>query len=149
MISPTSAWRLAKECGASHTINVGKADGVEELQKADRRQGRALCARNVGQSGCPGRRCTRDAALGHRVCFVGEGGTITLQVSTDMIRRQVTLMGSWTFSTNIQDECTKFVADRGVDIDRQITESFKLSDAATAYEQFDKQTMGKGMIIPD
>ena len=61
----------------------------------------------------------------------------------------MTLIGSWTFSTHIQDECTKFIADNGVDIDRQITDSFKLSEAATAYTQFDKQNMGKGMIVPD
>ena len=66
-----------------------------------------------------------------------------------MIRRQVTLMGSWTFSTHIQDECTKFIADNGVDIDKQITQSFKLTEAAAAYEKFDQQNMGKGMIIPD
>ena len=43
----------------------------------------------------------------------------------------------------------KFIADNGVDIDKQITQSFKLSEAAAAYEKFDQQNMGKGMIIPD
>jgi hypothetical protein len=31
-------------------------------------------------------------------CFVGERGQVTLDVSPDLLRRQVTLVGSWTFS---------------------------------------------------
>ena len=31
-------------------------------------------------------------------CFVGERGQVTLDVSADLLRRQVTLVGSWTFS---------------------------------------------------
>jgi len=31
-------------------------------------------------------------------CFVGERGQVMLDVSADLLRRQVTLVGSWTFS---------------------------------------------------
>jgi threonine dehydrogenase-like Zn-dependent dehydrogenase len=66
-----------------------------------------------------------------------------------MLRRQVTMMGSWTFSTNIQDECTRFIADNGVKVDAIVTDRWKLSEAKTAYEKFDRQQMGKGMLLPD
>jgi transglutaminase-like putative cysteine protease len=46
-------------------------------------------------------------------CFVGERGEVTLDVSADLLRRQVTLVGSWTFSKQGQAECAEFVADRG------------------------------------
>ena len=32
------------------------------------------------------------------VCFVGEGGGVTLDVSRDLLRKQLTILGSWTFS---------------------------------------------------
>ena len=48
-------------------------------------------------------------------CFVGEGGDVTIDVSNDMLRRQVTVVGSWTFSKNGQGDCAEFVAERGVD----------------------------------
>src|SRR6185503_15929912 len=47
-----------------------------------------------------------------RVCFVGEGGQVTLDVSPDMLRRQLTIVASWTFNTVGQAECARFIADR-------------------------------------
>jgi hypothetical protein len=51
-------------------------------------------------------------------CFVGERGQVTLDVSADLLRRQVTLMGSWTFSKQGQAECAEFIAERNVDVER-------------------------------
>ena len=56
-----------------------------------------------------------------KACFVGEGGDVTLDVSPDLLRRQVTLIGSWTFSTVGQAECARYIADRGVDVDKLFT----------------------------
>jgi threonine dehydrogenase-like Zn-dependent dehydrogenase len=65
-----------------------------------------------------------------------------------MLRRQVTLMGSWTFSKAGQDACARFIAERGIALATLITHRFKLEEAAHAYALFDRQTMGKGMILP-
>jgi hypothetical protein len=51
-------------------------------------------------------------------CFVGERGQVTLDVSADLLRRQVTLVGSWTFSKQGQAECAEFIAERKVDVER-------------------------------
>lgn len=82
-----------------------------------------------------------------KACFVGEGGEVTLDVSKDLLRRQVTLIGSWTFSTNGQGECARFVADRKIDIDGLFTHRWKLTDAEEAYRLFDTQTSGKGVFL--
>src|SRR3546814_17032381 len=37
-------------------------------------------------------------------CYVGEVGQVTLDVSPDLLRRQIALVGSWTFSTVGQAE---------------------------------------------
>lgn len=139
---------LAKKCGADEIINVTNKDAVEELRKLTGGKGVHYA---VECSSNPDARvaAVRGTRTWGTACYVGEGGTVQLEVSPDMIRRQITLMGSWTFSTNIQDECTKFIADNGVPIDALITDHFKLSDAVGAYEKFDKQQMGKGMLTPD
>ena len=80
--------------------------------------------------------------------FVGEGDTVTLNVSNDMLRRQVTVIGSWTFSTSGQGKCAEYVADREIVLDRLFTHRWKLDQAKEAYELFDKQTSGKGVILP-
>jgi threonine dehydrogenase-like Zn-dependent dehydrogenase len=83
-----------------------------------------------------------------KVCFVGEGDSVTLDVSNDLLRRQVTLIGSWTFSTVGQADCARYVADRGLAVDRLFTHHWTLDQAETAYRLFDQQTSGKGVIRP-
>ena len=82
-----------------------------------------------------------------KACFVGEGGDVTLDVSNDLLRRQVTLIGSWTFSTVGQAECAQFVADRKIDVDKLFTHTWKLEQAEEAYRSFDTQTTGKGVFL--
>src|SRR5262249_52361675 len=56
----------------------------------------------------------RSAATWGRVAFVGEGGDTTFDISRDMIRKQLTLVASWTFSATGQWEGARFVADRKI-----------------------------------
>jgi threonine dehydrogenase-like Zn-dependent dehydrogenase len=79
-------------------------------------------------------------------CFIGEGGDVTINVSPDMLRRQVTIIGSWTFSTNGQAECARFVAERNIDVDRIYTDRWRLEQAAEAYALFDRGERGKGVF---
>lgn len=81
-----------------------------------------------------------------KVCYVGEGGDVTLDVSNDMLRRQVTIMGSWTFSTVGQAECARFIADRGIEVDELFTDRWRLDQAEEAYRAFDTQTTGKAVF---
>ena len=80
-------------------------------------------------------------------CLVGEGGSVTIDVSPDMLRKQLTVMGSWTFSTVVQAECARFVADRRIAVDRLFTHRWQLAQAEEAYRLFDTQTSGKGVFL--
>ncbi len=80
------------------------------------------------------------------MCYVGEGSTVTLDVSPDMKRKQITLLGSWTFSSLGQGECAQFVAERGIHLDRIFTQRYVLAEAEKAYQLFDTQTTGKGVF---
>src|SRR6266567_4397580 len=65
----------------------------------------------------------------------------------DLLRKQATVIGSWTFSTIIQSECARFVADRGIDVDAIFTHRWRPEQAAEAYRLFDSQATGKGVLI--
>lgn len=80
-------------------------------------------------------------------CFVGEGGEVSLDVSAELLRKQITLMGSWTFSIASQAECADYVADKKIDVDRLFTHRWKLGDAEQAYKLFDQQAAGKGVFL--
>jgi len=98
-------------------------------------------------SGCVGKQATV-SRRGRAACFVGERGQVTLDVSADLLRRQVTLVGSWTFSKQGQAECAEFIAERKVDVERLFTHRWRLEQAEEAYRLFDTQTTGKAVILP-
>ena len=146
----TSEERLAraKEFGADVLINPLKTENVVQAIR-DLTHGRgadvSLDASSSPQARAQAVRCVRTWG---KACFVGEGDSVTLDVSSDLLRRQVTLMGSWTFSTIGQADCARYVADRGLDLDKLFTHRWKLDQAEEAYQLFDKQTSGKGVILP-
>ena len=62
--------------------------------------------------------------------------------------RQVSVIGSWTFSTVGQADCARYIADRGIKVDNLFTHTWKLEQAEEAYKLFDAQTSGKGVFLP-
>jgi threonine dehydrogenase-like Zn-dependent dehydrogenase len=144
----TSAERLARarEFGAEEAINPKTTENVVQAIK-DLTHGRgAHLSLDASSSPAARAQAVRCVKTWGKACFVGEGDTVTLDVSNDLLRRQVTLIGSWTFSTIGQGECARFIADRGVDVDRLFTHRWNLDQAAEAYRLFDTQSAGKGVI---
>jgi threonine dehydrogenase-like Zn-dependent dehydrogenase len=137
----------AKEFGADLLINPKTTDNVvQAIREATHGRGAhlSLDASSSPRARAEAVRCVRTWG---KACFVGEGDSVTLDVSNDLLRRQVTLIGSWTFSTVGQAECARFIADRGIDVDRLFTHRWKLDQAEEAYELFDHQTTGKGVFL--
>jgi threonine dehydrogenase-like Zn-dependent dehydrogenase len=68
-------------------------------------------------------------------------------VSPDLLRRQVTLIGSWTFSAMGMQECAEFIAKQRIPLERIFTHRWRLEQADEAYRSFDTQTTGKGVFL--
>jgi threonine dehydrogenase-like Zn-dependent dehydrogenase len=138
--------RRAKEFGADAVIDPNDDDPVAAIKTQTHGSGADMA---LDTSGAPEGRLT--AVRGTRawgvVCFVGEGGGVTLDVSPDMLRKQLTIMGSWTFSTVVQAECARFVVDRGIDVEHLFTHRWQLAQADEAYRLFDRQSAGKGVFL--
>ncbi len=138
----------AKELGADVLINPKNTpDVVAAVKELTHGRGAHLCL-EASSSPVARAQAVRCVRTWGKVCYVGEGDSVTLEVSPDLLRRQVTLIGSWTFSTVGQAECARFIADRGIDVDRLFTHRWKLDQAEEAYRLFDAQTAGKGVIHP-
>jgi len=144
-VSPERLAR-AKEFGCEAIVDPGKSDPVAAIKELTHGIGADLA---LDTSGAPAARlaAVRSAKTWGTVCFVGEGDTVTLDVSRDLLRRQLTLIGSWTFSTVGQAECARFIAERGIAIDRLFTHRWRLEEAEKAYRLFDAQTAGKGVFL--
>jgi threonine dehydrogenase-like Zn-dependent dehydrogenase len=137
---------LAREFGADAVVDPREVDPVSALR--DLTGGEGVSAA-IDCTGHPDARLSavRSAATWGRVCFVGEGNTVTLDVSRDLLRKQLTIAASWTFSTVGQDECARFIASRKIPLGRLLTHRFRLAEADQAYRLFDTQTTGKGVFV--
>ena len=144
-VSPERLAR-AKAFGAAELINPAETDPVAAIRALTQGLG-AHASLDASSSPQARRQAVQSVRTWGKVCLVGEGGQMTLDVSPDLLRRQVTLIGSWTFSTVGQAECAQFVADRGIDVDQLFTERWALNDAEQAYQRFDRQTGGKGVFV--
>src|SRR5687767_8403596 len=104
---------LAREFGAESTIDASKEDPIKSLHEKTKGEGVhfALDCTGAAPARLAAVRATRTWGT---VCFVGEGGEVTLDVSRDLLRRQITLIGSWTFSATGQAECARYVADNRI-----------------------------------
>jgi threonine dehydrogenase-like Zn-dependent dehydrogenase len=138
---------LARQLGAHEIIDPKSTDVVQAIRDLTHGEG---AHKTLDASSAPEARAAavRSVRSWGTACFVGERGQVTLDVSPDLLRRQVTLIGSWTFSRQGQADCAEFVADRSVDVEKLFTHRWKLEQAEEAYKLFDTQTTGKAVIVP-
>ncbi len=144
-VSPQRLAR-AKAFGAAEVINPTQIDALQAIKELTHGLG-AHASLDASSSPQARRQSVQCVRTWGKACFVGEGGQVELDVSPDLLRRQVTLIGSWTFSTVGQQECTDFVADRKIDVDQLFTHYWRLDQADEAYQLFDQQTEGKGVFL--
>ncbi len=145
-----SAERLARarEFGADAAVDPKAADAVAAIRAATHGEGADLTLDTSGTS--DGRLiAVRGARAWGTAGFIGEGGDVTIDVSPQLLRKQLTIIGSWTFSTTVQADCARFVADNKIDVDHLFTHRWRLDQADEAYRLFDRQTGGKGVFLID
>ncbi len=137
---------LARELGAEAVINPKDTDAVKAIHDLTHGEGAETTMDCSGTS--EGRLgALQSAGTWGRVAFVGEGGQTTIDVSKHMLRRQLTVHASWTFSAVGQEECARFIADRTIPLKKLLTHRFEIGQAEAAYQLFDTQTTGKGVFV--
>ncbi len=103
---------------------------------------------------CSGHGSAQEAALRStrrwgRSVFVGEGGSIALDVSADLIHRSLTVMGSWVTSVGNMAALLELLARAECHPEAVVTHRFGIEDAAAAYALADAGTAGKVAITPN
>jgi threonine dehydrogenase-like Zn-dependent dehydrogenase len=138
---------LAQRVGADAVIDSTAIDPVTAIHDLTAGEGAEA---TMDCTGVPDARvaAVRSAGTWGRVALVGEGGATTFDVSQHLMRRQLTLYASWTFSTMGQAECARFIVDRKVPLTSLLTHRFTLEEAEAAYRLLDTQTTGKGVFVP-
>jgi (R,R)-butanediol dehydrogenase/meso-butanediol dehydrogenase/diacetyl reductase len=139
-----SADRVARalEFGADAAFDSSSVDVVDAIKQWNNNRGVTAA---IDCSGAPSARqgAILSTAIWGRIGFVGIGGSFSLDATTDLILRQRTIVGHLTFSDVSMARCVRFVADSGINLDKQFTDRWALDEAVLAYQEFDKQSSGK------
>ena len=141
--------QFSKEQGcADHTLlsDEGTLERVLELTHG------TGCEVSVDCSGAGAGRvlAVKGARRWGRVVFVGEGPKLAeLDVSHDIIHRQLTLLGSWVTSLGHMEELVERLAAWGLHPERIVTHRFGLEQTKEAYETADSGDSGKVCVVLD
>jgi propanol-preferring alcohol dehydrogenase len=133
--------KLARELGAAQTVSLEYGDVAGEVSHATRG---GLADKAIE---CAGQAETLKLALkcvrpGGRVLCSGEQGTVPLSIGEELIRRDITLTGTWYYHYSEYPrivECFR----AGLPLEKLITHRFDLQDAGEAYRLCDMGHPGK------
>jgi threonine dehydrogenase-like Zn-dependent dehydrogenase len=136
----------AKNLGAAFTIHSGEIDAWDAIRELTHGKGVPYVVETSGsdQGGLDALRC---AGAWGKVAFVGMGGKVALNVTDHLIRKQLRVFGSWTFSKSWQEECAAFVSKHQVDVEKLFSNRWELGQIDEAYRLFDQQVTGKSVIV--
>jgi 2-desacetyl-2-hydroxyethyl bacteriochlorophyllide A dehydrogenase len=139
---------MARELGAEVTIDPSADAPVEAIRALTHGEGADA---TLDCSGHPEARvnCARAARPWGKACYVGAHGTATFEMTPDVIHRQLTMIGSWTFNPLLMAECARFAVDRGVELERVFTDRFTLDQADEAFRLTEARAKGKGVFVFD
>lgn len=136
--------KLAIESGAAHQVTDGDAGELAELLGDG-----VEVAVDCSGSGAGQAVAVAGTARRGRCVLIGEGGRLELDVSRDVIHRQLTLIGSWVSSTWRMAELLQLLVRWQLHPERVVTDHFGLDEADLAYQRADAGAGGKVGIVTD
>lgn len=136
----------AKAFGAAHVIDGSQVDVVAEILRITHGKG-VTCSMDCAGGEAPRQQAVRCTAIWGRIALVAIGGNLNIDAMKDLISRQRSVIGSYTFSQAAMNECAQFIARHAVDVDKLFTDRWRLDQAAEAYRHFDGQAGGKGVFL--
>jgi threonine dehydrogenase-like Zn-dependent dehydrogenase len=131
--------------GALATIDARDDDVVAKILELTHGKGVDMVLETSGNSAASAQAIRAAKAWG-TICFVGVGAVVSFDVY-GILRKQLTMMTSWTMSYQGQRACADFVVTRGLDLDRLFTDRWSLDQAQQAFLAFDRRTGGKGVFL--
>lgn len=136
----------AKAFGADFVVNSRSQDACEAVKDITNGQGATMALETAGAAAA-GQDALRCVGTWGTVALVGLGADINVSLA-QMLRKQVRILTSWTMSIQGQKACSDFVVERGIDLNLLFTGHWTLEQADEAYRTFNRQTGGKGGLLP-
>ncbi|MBM3213379.1 zinc-binding dehydrogenase [Candidatus Poribacteria bacterium] len=137
---------LARRIGADTALQADGADLVSRIAEACGPEGPGHAFEASGSS--EGRRnavaCLR---RGGKAVFCGVGSVEATLNPTEIISRELVLMGSFVLSLPLSYELVSFLEQRRVSFESLVTHRFPITDGAEAYRVADESKTGKVLLV--
>ena len=82
-----------------------------------------------------------------KIALVGENQETTIKTSDHLIRKQLTVFGSWYFSIHEYVEILKLIDTHKIDLERLATHTFNLKEAERAFQMFNNRETEKAVFV--
>jgi L-iditol 2-dehydrogenase len=138
--------QFAAELGADLTLDPTAPDARERLDAFTRGAGLHAAIDCSGNSAGQNMALDSTRPLG-RVAFVGESRETTIRPSDQLIRKELTLIGSWYFNVSEYEEIVDVLTRGNIDLERLATHRFHIDDAETAFRLFDERKTEKAVFV--
>jgi 2-desacetyl-2-hydroxyethyl bacteriochlorophyllide A dehydrogenase len=138
--------QLAQELGADYIINGKNENVVSKIYELTGAKGADAA---IDCSGSPiAENQALDCVRSHgRVAFVGECRESTIRPSEQLIRKQLTLLGSWYFPIQEYEEICELIVRKQIPVEKLVTHTFALGQAEEAFRLFDERKTEKAVFV--
>ena len=137
---------LAKKFGIAHTINSQETDPLKAVSEITEGMLANKCIEAVGHPETF-RLALKLVGKSGTVMVIGEQGDVPINLSENLIRRDITLMGSWFYHYSEYPSMLNLYRCE-LPIKQVITDHFPLLEAETAFSKFARGETGKVILEP-
>lgn len=139
--------RLASDVGAAHTLNSENVDLIEAVREITRGRLANSAIECVGQPDAV-KLAMKCVGPGGKVLCSGEQGIVPIEINADLIRRDITLLGTWYYHYCEYPSLVECFAS-GLPLNKLITHRFALRDADKAFREYEAGHAGKIIFEPN
>jgi L-iditol 2-dehydrogenase len=147
VLDPLAARRdFALGLGADLALDPTSPDALERIRAFSGEEGLTAAIDCSGNPAAHNMALDATRPLG-RVAFIGEARETTIRPSEQLLRKQLTVIGSWYFNIAEYDEILRVITEHGIDLERLATHRFSLDEAETAFRLFDERKTEKAVFV--
>lgn len=137
---------FALSLGADLVLDPRDATAAEQIREFSEGEGLSGAIDCSGQTAAHNMALDALAPMG-KLALVGEAASSTIRPSDQLIRKQVTMFGSWYFSIDEYSDILQLIKAHNIDLERLATHTFALEEAETAFQLFDSRETEKAVFV--
>ena len=139
--------KLAADLGADIILDPNDTDLHQKIKEATANRGVSKAIECSG-AGLYQKICLESVRRKGAISFVGESGELSIAISDQLIRKGLTLTGSWHWNINLASEILDAIRQSTSSIKKLITHSFPMDQLEEAFKLQETGNCGKVILKP-